>query len=241
MDDQRAMGVLHGVTELEEEHADLQIAATDVPDPVFPDGNITYTVTVTNAGPDATTNASMTAVNNTLQFQSVSAPAGWTCPALAVGHGGAFDCTAANLPTPSTSVFTIVLKAAQAVYGNSNQSINQVLIISSDWSDPVNANNSVNVTTAYVVPTANLAVTNSDSPDPVNSGATITYTQTLTNNGPDAAANARITELIPSGATFSRSRRRAASIAPLRLLAEQARSPAPSPRWPTQQRHRSRW
>jgi uncharacterized repeat protein (TIGR01451 family) len=184
-------------------HADMQITGSDSPDPVAPDGNITYTVTVTNAGPDATANAHMNVVlNNTLLWQSMSVPAGWTCPALAVGHGASFTCTAATLATPTTSVFTIVLKAGLAQFGNTNQTINETFTTSSDSADPNNANNAVTVSTAYVVPTANLAVTNADAPDPVNSGATITYTQTITNNGPDAAANTKITESIGSGVTF---------------------------------------
>src|SRR4051812_40766784 len=184
-------------------HADMQITASDSPDPVAPDGNITYTVNVTNAGPDATTNAHMSVVlNGTLLWQSMVVPAGWTCPSLAVGHGASFTCTAANLATPATSVFTIVLKAGLAQFGNTNQTINETFTTSSDAADPNNANNAVIVSTSYVVPTANLAVTNSDAPDPVNSGATIIYTQTITNNGPDAAANAKITESIGSGVTF---------------------------------------
>ncbi|MEA2336602.1 MAG: hypothetical protein QOE82_609, partial [Thermoanaerobaculia bacterium] len=184
-------------------HADMQITGSDSPDPVAPDGNITYTVTVTNAGPDAATNATMNVIlNNTLRWQSMTVPAGWTCPSLAVGHGASFTCTAANLATPTTSVFTIVLKAGLAQFGNSNQTINQTFTTGSSVADPNNANNAVTVSTSYVVPVANLAVTNSDTPDPVNSGATITYTQTITNNGPDAAANAKITESIGSGVTF---------------------------------------
>jgi uncharacterized repeat protein (TIGR01451 family) len=183
-------------------HADMQITASDSPDPVAPNGNITYTVNVTNAGPDSATNATMSVIlNNTLLWQSMTVPAGWSCPSLAVGHGASFTCTAANFGL-TTSTFTIVLKAGSAQFGNTNQTINQIFTTGTDVADPNNANNAVTVSTSYVVPTANLAVTNSDAPDPVNSGATITYTQTITNNGPDAAANATITESIGSGVTF---------------------------------------
>src|SRR3954464_5024206 len=183
-------------------HADMQITASDSPDPVAPNGNITYTVNVTNAGPDAAANVTMNVIlNNTLRYQSITVPAGWSCPALVVGHGATFTCTAANLGL-TTSVFTLVLNAGSAQFGNVNQTINQTFTTSNDFADSNNANNAVVVSTAYVVPTANLAVTNSDAPDPVNSGGTITYTQSITNNGPDAAANANITESIGSGVTF---------------------------------------
>jgi len=183
-------------------HADIQITGSDSPDPVAPNGNITYTVTVTNAGPDAAANTTMSALlSNGLTYQSITIPAGWSCPPLTVGQGSGFTCSIPSMALGS-SVFTVVLKAGQAQIGPNNTTINELFTASSDVADPNSANNAVTVSTAYVVPTANLAVTNSDSPDPVNSGGTITYTQTITNNGPDAAANANITESIGSGVTF---------------------------------------
>jgi len=183
-------------------HADIQITATDSPDPVAPDGNITYTITVTNAGPDAASNTGMSVLlGNGLTFQSISVPAGWTCPALVVGQGSGFTCHNTSMAV-SSSVFTLVLKAGAAQIGPNNTTINELFTASSDAPDPNNGNNAVTVPTAYVVPTANIAVTNSDAPDPVNSGGIITYMQTITNNGPDAAANAKITETIGSGVTF---------------------------------------
>ena len=183
-------------------HADIQITGSDSPDPVAPNGNITYTVTVTNAGPDAAANTTMSALlSNGLTYQSITIPAGWSCPPLTVGQGSGFTCSIPSMALGS-SVFTVVLKAGQAQIGPNNTTINELFTASSDAADPNSANNAVTVSTAYVVPTANLAVTNSDAPEPVNSGGTITYTQTITNNGPDAAANANITESIGSGVTF---------------------------------------
>src|SRR5436190_17171448 len=49
---------------------------------------------------------------------------------------------------------------------------------------------------------ADLSVTKEDSPDPVNTGSTLTYTITVNNNGPDAAANASWSDTLPAGTTF---------------------------------------
>src|SRR5438046_3426105 len=49
---------------------------------------------------------------------------------------------------------------------------------------------------------ADLSVTKADSPDPVNTGSNLTYTITVNNDGPDAAANASWSDTLPSGTTF---------------------------------------
>jgi len=177
--------------------ADVQITATDSPDPVGPDGNITYTVTVTNAGPNAAANTNMSVIlNNTLLYQSITTPAGWSCPSLPVNSGGSFTCTSTTLAASSTSVFTVVLKAAQSQIGNSDQTLNQLFTASGSTSDPNNGNNAVTVQTAYVVPKADLAITATDSPDPVGPDGNITYTVTVTNNGPNAATTANMSVVL---------------------------------------------
>lgn len=50
---------------------------------------------------------------------------------------------------------------------------------------------------------ADLFVTNSGTPNPVVPGGTITYTQTVGNNGPQSAVNVVFNEAIPTNTTFS--------------------------------------
>src|SRR5207245_2250725 len=49
---------------------------------------------------------------------------------------------------------------------------------------------------------ANLALTKSDSPDPVLAGNNITYTLTVTNNGPSDTTGASLSDAIPAGTSF---------------------------------------
>jgi uncharacterized repeat protein (TIGR01451 family) len=49
---------------------------------------------------------------------------------------------------------------------------------------------------------ANLSIIKSDSPDPVTVGDTLTYTLTITNNGPDSATNVVVTDTLPNSVTF---------------------------------------
>jgi uncharacterized repeat protein (TIGR01451 family) len=177
--------------------SDIQVTASDSPDPVAPDGNITYTVNVTNGGPDAAANAKMSVIlNNTLLWQSTTVPAGWTCPSLSVGHGASFTCSNPSLANGATSVFTVVLKAAQSQIGINNTTLNELFTVGNDNFDTNNANNAVTVQTAYATPHSDMQVTASDSPDPVAPDGNITYTVNVTNAGPDAAANAKMSVLL---------------------------------------------
>jgi uncharacterized repeat protein (TIGR01451 family) len=49
---------------------------------------------------------------------------------------------------------------------------------------------------------ADLEITKSDSPDPVTTGSDLTYTITVTNNGPDAATSVTVTDTLPAETTF---------------------------------------
>ncbi len=77
---------------------------------------------------------------------------------------------------------------------------NTATISRADQFDPVTANN-----TASVVETpqlANLALAKTvDNPTP-NVDDTITFTVTLSNNGPDTATNVVVTDLLPAGLSF---------------------------------------
>ena len=187
--------------------ADMNITATDSPDPVSPDGDITYTVTVTNQGPDPATNAKMTLVGNGGQtrFQSITTPGGWTCAMPAAGtllNVTNYECTIASLANGASAVFTVVTNASDDLHPNSDHNITQNFVTSADEADPDNLDNAVTVTTLYDVANADISVTNSDSPDPVAPGGTITYTQSITNNGPDTAPSVNFIQSIPAGTTF---------------------------------------
>jgi uncharacterized repeat protein (TIGR01451 family) len=187
--------------------ADMNITASDSPDPVSPDGDITYTVTVTNQGPDTATNATMVIVGNGGQtrFQSISAPAGWTCNTPAPGtvlNAANYECTNPSLANGASAVFTVVTEASDDLHPNSDHNVTQNFMTGANEADPDGTDNVVQVTTLYDVTNADISVTNADAPDPVAPGDTITYTQSITNNGPDAAANATFTQSTPAGTTF---------------------------------------
>jgi len=50
--------------------------------------------------------------------------------------------------------------------------------------------------------TVDLAVTKSGSPDPVHAGNSLTYTVTVTNNGPSSSTGSTVADVLPAGLTF---------------------------------------
>ena len=54
----------------------------------------------------------------------------------------------------------------------------------------------------FVTTTGDLSITKTDSPDPVIVDHDLTYTLTVTNNGPEAAAGVHIEDALPAGTTF---------------------------------------
>src|SRR5207247_1245291 len=66
------------------------------------------------------------------------------------------------------------------------------------------ANNSATATTTVNAPaaSADLSITKGDVPDPVTAGQQLTYTLTVHNGGPDAAAGVSVSDVLPAGAAF---------------------------------------
>jgi uncharacterized repeat protein (TIGR01451 family) len=177
--------------------ADLSVTNSGSPSLVTAGQNITYTQSVTNNGPaTASTVVLSEAVpgNTTFSSLSVLSGSGWTCTNTAP-----YTCSNASLAASTTATFSLVVTVNAAAASGS--SITDTASVSSATSDPNLGNNSASAI-VYVANSADLAVTNTASPVPVQAGGTITYTQVVTNNGPSAATTASFTETTPANTTF---------------------------------------
>lgn len=178
--------------------ADLSVSKVDSPDPVAAGSNITYVISVTNAGPDAASNVSLSDTTPPgTTFVSVTPAAGWTCPPLPVGGTGTQVCTNPSIGV-GTSTITLVLNVAAAT---SDTVITNAATVSSP-DDAVSANNTGAAKTTVVATGANLLVLKSDSPDPVAVGGNITYALTVRNDGPLVATSVTLSDVIPANTTF---------------------------------------
>ena len=176
--------------------ADLSIAKTDAPDPVTAGSNLTYTITVTNNGPN---DASSVIVADTLPagvaFVSSSASQG-SCSGTST-----VTCNLGTINNGASATITIVITPLAA------GTLDNVASVTSTVSDSDVTNNRISTSTtvnAAPVPDADadLALSKIDSPDPVTAGSNLTYTITVMNNGPNPASDVIVTDTLPAGVVF---------------------------------------
>jgi uncharacterized repeat protein (TIGR01451 family) len=124
--------------------ADLNVSIGASPNPVKRNSNLTYAITVQNAGPSA---APGTVVSDTLpsnvQFQSLTAPSGASCVVPAVGATGTVKCTVGTV-----SVGAVVqLKIVVSVVAPRATTITDTVKVTSSATDPDLQDNQATVAT----------------------------------------------------------------------------------------------
>jgi uncharacterized repeat protein (TIGR01451 family) len=175
-------------------NADLAVTNTDAPDPVSAGGDVTYTVTVTNGGPDPATNVTLTdALHASTSFVSAT-PSQGTCSHAA----GTVTCPLGNIANGATATITIVATTS----AGSVPSITNTATADGTEADLTPGNDTA-IATTTVNPIADLSITKSDTPDPVAAAGTITYTLDVSNAGPnDVGSIVTVTDTLPGGVAF---------------------------------------
>ena len=171
------------------QQADLVLAKT-VSDPTPNVGEIiTYTVTLTNNGPDTATNVRTTDL----------LPAGLTFVS-ATPSQGTYDPASGTwvVGTVTTSSPQTLMIRARVV--SPTPQANIATITHSDQFEPSPSDNTDGV--ALLPQQADLVLAKVVSNPRPNVGDTIAYTVALANIGPDAATNVRVTDLLPAGLSF---------------------------------------
>ncbi|MEN8219813.1 MAG: Ig-like domain-containing protein [Pseudomonadota bacterium] len=171
--------------------ADLSLTLADSTDPVYVGANLSYTLTVNNAGSDIANNVQ---VENVLAAGVSFISASGTCQEL----DGIVTCDLAQLAVGDSEPITINVTAPSTL----GEIINTATVSASTL-DPNTDNNTVSeVTTIIPLPQADLSLTLVDSADPVYVGANFSYTLTVNNAGSDIANNVQVENILATGVSF---------------------------------------
>ncbi|WP_094868791.1 DUF7507 domain-containing protein [Paenibacillus sp. VTT E-133280] len=167
--------------------ADISVTKTASPSVVIAGNVLTYTLTVSNAGPNTADNVLLTDV----------VPLEITGAEYSVDGGVTF-----NPWTGSLIIGTLANGASQTVLirGTVNPLatglITNTATVDSTTPDPDPTNNTSTIDTP-VNTAADLAIVKTASPDPVTAGQLLTYTLLVSNAGPNDALDVTITDDIP--------------------------------------------
>ena len=130
-------GPSRGVAAGPADPADLSLTKSDSPDPVTQGAVLTYTILVSNAGPDPATNVVVTDdLPKQVDFVSATTTSGTCQTPPGKGKGGKVDCNLGTLGNGGTATVTITTTASTA------GDISNTASVTSDVADPQSANNS---------------------------------------------------------------------------------------------------
>ncbi|MBN1255083.1 MAG: DUF11 domain-containing protein [Deltaproteobacteria bacterium] len=177
--------------------ADLIVAKSDTPDPVIAGGNVTYTIDVTNNGPN---DAYTITVEDTLSPNMTYVSAGGTgwssCSHNGVNPGGVVTCQRTTIANGVTApVISLVVQETGAFTGTITNTVN----VSAATGDPDINNNTITEDT-IVNEGADLAITK-QAVGFVIGGDTATFRLRPRNNGPFDAQTVEVADIIPAGFT----------------------------------------
>nr|WP_052165663.1 DUF11 domain-containing protein [Micromonospora purpureochromogenes] len=170
----------------------LAVSKTATPSPYVPGQVLTYTVTVTNAGPSDAVGAT---VADDLPLDGFT----WTCAAstgsacTASGSGNIDDTV--TVRAGGTLTYTIAGTVPASTSGDLTNTA--VLTPPEGFADPGCTPSCRSTTVTPGLPTVDLAITKTAAPSPYVPGAPFTYTVTVTNGGPSDAVGATVTDALP--------------------------------------------
>ncbi len=161
---------------------------------VTPGNTITWTITVQNNGPNASTGATL----------SDTLPAGVTFQSASPGCGnaaGVVTCTLGTIASGASAQLQIVALVSTP-YTGATPLVNAATVTTVDEVDPVPGNNTGTSTTPINTPSANLSLVKS-GPATGMAGVPFQWKLIIANAGPSAADGATFLDTLPVGTTVT--------------------------------------
>ena len=166
---------------------DIAVAGSGPTTPVQSGQNAVFNMTVTNLGPNSADEVTVTnLIGNGMSLASITCAAGGgaTCP-----DPTGVVMTAQNMPSGGNLTFVVTTTLSQAASGTVTNSMSATFD-----TDPDRSNNSITATANAFNVSGNLVVGGTGPSGTVTGGGTVAFDMTVTNTGPDAASNLRITD-----------------------------------------------
>ena len=182
--------------------ADLRISKSDSPDPVTAGELLTYTITVSNDGPEDA--GSITVVDDLppqVEFITSSLP----CTESTVSGHDQVSCAIGDLASGASRTFTLTVQVKTDAVANNGEPltiVNTARALSALVIDPDLTNNTA-TTTTVVVDRADLEVTKICDPATLQAGQTAHCTVFVDNHGPSDARAVVLTDTLLSNGTFT--------------------------------------
>ena len=189
---------------IQRDGADMSIAKTKSPNPVAQGSPLTSILRATNNGPRALGAGDTITITDTLPGGESYTGAtsftsnGWTCSYTAP----LFTCT---LPGPlavgATTAAVSLITTATLTASLTNQGC---VSIAGTYADPNAANNCTSASSTSTPQRADLVIVKTQDLNPLTTSATtLTYTLTISNNGPDDSQNVVVRDTIPMYTTLA--------------------------------------
>lgn len=176
--------------------ADIQVTKTGPTANPINGQPFDYTITVKNNGPDEARNVVVTDdLPFALDFNADDSTSGCDLDDISPDPNDV-RCTLATLASGATKTFTI------NVTPNRTGPVSNTASGTSETDDPVPGNGTSDPVSTTVNPAADLSIQKAASDDEVNVGEDFTYSFTITNNGPDDATGATVTDVLPTKITY---------------------------------------
>jgi uncharacterized repeat protein (TIGR01451 family) len=184
--------------------SDLVISVFDTPDPVQAGARLTYTLGVLNLGP---TQASNIVVSNTLPLSVSLVDTTVTAQDADPGSCDASEDTVICFLTAQLGAGeSLTVEILVDVDPTASGTLLNWASVTAAGSDPQLENNLESeftfVGTGSITETADLALTKSADPDPVQAGSLLSYTLTVENTGPFSATGVIIRDTLPPDVTY---------------------------------------
>ena len=182
--------------------ADLSISKTDNQTTASPGSVLSYTIVVTNNGPDPVVGATIADTfpsSLTVNSWTCTASSGSSCSATGSGNARTGSASLLNGGTATYTAGTTLATSATVSVSNT-----ATVAAPAGVTDPNPGNNIA--TDTDTIPTADLSITKTDGQTTALTGSTVTYTIVASNAGPNGVVGATVMDTFPaslSGVTWT--------------------------------------